>query len=588
MWLALAGTLPLLAVGSGAIATANPTVPPRNGLIAVYGGDGLYLVDPAAGSAARVPRTEEAGDAAWSPDGTRLAVTLWGADDETSDVFTMKPDGSDRALVIRDASSPTWSPDGKWLAVVREHYSEEGSGLGVVSVDGEEERVLLPRAGAPPVPISAPAWSPDGKLIAFVGDGARVELVTPDGERQGGFDAEANGTSLSWSPDSSRLAFDRFLETKADVRHVVVVLDLATGKETLLRGEQLGAQEPAWSPEGDQIAFISMRLKATQPPTTTGHSCGGEPYDISLWAMRPDGAKAHQLAEGDFYGRVSWGRAVESSVPPAPAADQEPAPVAEPQPAPAADVPPASQKPEPAKPAATSRPARAPLAKNEVPAATKGLIAVRGSNAIYLVDPDSAEAHKVSRTADMIAPAWSPDGSLLAVERVEKAGGSNIYTIGPDGSQPQLVAENASAPSWSPDGGRIFVVRNECSAACEAEDEDANVLYSVRPDGSDLRRVDLEEADFDDPRELAWRIDGTPIGFFDDESVSGPGSFDTAEAAWSPDETRIAFIGALSPTDEEASADTVTAGLWIVSADGGTPQLLLEGASGWPSWSPTK
>jgi Tol biopolymer transport system component len=185
----------------------------------------------------------------------------------------------------------------------------------------------------------------------------------------------------------------------------------------------------------------------------------------------------------------------------------------------------------------------------------------------------------------MIAPAWSPDGSLLAAERVDEGGASSVYTIKPDGTQPQLVVKNASAPSWSAAGDAIFVVRNECSTPCEPEDDEANVRYSVRPDGSGLQRVDLE-ADVNDPRELAWRSDGSPLWFFEDGSAGadGPGTFDSSAAAWSPDETQIAFIGALGPSDDDASADTITAGLWIVSADGGTPRLLLKGASGWPSW----
>jgi Tol biopolymer transport system component len=592
LWLVFLGLLPVLLVGSGPGAGAStPALPPHNGLIVVHGDDGLYLVNPTAGSAALMPGTAEAIDASWSPDGTRLAATFWSDNAESLGVYTMNPDGSDRQFVVSDGSSPSWSPDGEWLAVVREDYSERGDGgsrLLVARADGSEERLLLPEGGAAPAFVSSPAWSPDGKLIAFVGDGGRIELVTPDGKSQAGFDAEAIGSNLSWSPDSARLAFDSYRESTSKERHVIVVLDLATGKETVLPGEQDGAQAPDWSPEGDQIAFLSNSNQPTQPTaptTTTTHSCGGEPSVSYLWTMRPDGTKAHRLAETAFYGRVSWGRADEALPAPAPVAEQQPAPApgADQQPAPAADVPPAAPEETPG-PSVTSEPVPSPVAQTtEAPSTSKGLIAVRGSNAIYLVNPDSAAVDKVPGTADMIAPAWAPDDSLLAVERVAKEGGSSVYTIRPDGTKAQLVLENASAPSWSSSGDRIFVVRNECSTACEPEDDEANVLYSVRPDGSDLQRVDAAEPDLYEARELAWRTDGSPIWFFEDGSANSPGSFDTSAAEWAPDESRIAFIGALTPTDDEA-ADTVAAGLWIVSAEGGTPQLLLEAASGRPSW----
>jgi Tol biopolymer transport system component len=329
LWLVFLGLLPILLVGSGPGAGANtPALPPQNGLIAIYGVDGLNLVDPAVGSAVTVPETWDATDAVWSPDGTRLAMTLWGVEGTAPGVYTMKPDGSDRVLVTTGlVSSPTWSPDGEWLAVVRTPDSElgdEGSRLVVVSADGGDERVLLPKAGATPIYFTTLAWSPDGKLIAFVGNDGRIGLVTPDGEKGGVFDVNAAG-SLSWSPDSSRLAFDSFRETKSDSRHAVVVLDVATGKETLLLGEQDGARGPAWSPEGDQIAFLSMRLRASEPTTTT-HSCGGEPYETHLWSMRPDGTKARRLAKGEFSSGPSWGRAAEMVSTPASVADQQPVP----------------------------------------------------------------------------------------------------------------------------------------------------------------------------------------------------------------------------------------------------------------------
>ena len=180
-------------------------------------------------------------------------------------------------------------------------------------------------------------------------------------------------------------------------------------------------------------------------------------------------------------------------------------------------------------------------------AAPTGSIAVRGKDGIYLVDPDSAKAAKVPGTAEMSAPAWSPDMRLLAVEKAEKGGGTSIYTISPDGSHPQLVLPNASLPSWSAEGDRIFGVRSDCATACEPEDDDANVLYAVNLDGSDVQRVDFEEADVYNGRELAWPTDGSAIHFFEEGSLTGPGSFDSSAAIWSPDGAQLVFAGSARP-----------------------------------------
>ena len=237
-----------------------------------------------------------------------------------------------------------------------------------------------------------------------------------------------------------------------------------------------------------------------------------------------------------------------------------------------------------AKAKAVSKPARTlRVHRLRSTASATDLIAVRGEGAIYLVDPSSGAARKVPGTIEMSAPSWSPNLKLLAVEKVEKGGGASVYTIRPDGTDRQLVLENASAPSWSAEGDRIVVVRGECSAPCDPEDDDANVLFSVRVDGSDVQRVDLEESDAYASRELAWPTDGSSIHFFADGSRSGPGSFDSSAAAWSPDGAWLAFTGALGPTEDESASN----GLWLVSADGGAPRLLLTGASGRPSWGVT-
>jgi Tol biopolymer transport system component len=576
IWLALAGILPLLAVGSGATAGTSNS-PPQNGLIAVQGVDGIYIVDPRTETARLVPKSEELGDPAWSPDGTTLAVTSSRAG--SYDVYTMKPDGNERRLVLRNAWHPSWSPDGKQLVVVRRACgstdstipcsSDEqgGTSLAIVNADGTGVRALGSKESRDAL---APEWSPDGKLIAFVDYAGKIKLVTPDGESVPMTAAPTTSASVSWSPDSSKLAYDRYDEKSAG--SVVVVVDRASDRETVLRGQQSGAEAPVWSPEGDQLVFNSMEVDRS----TASGSCRDH-FPSRLWVMALDGTKAHQVGTGYLaYGAASWARAVDSAtVLPPIRASTETAP-------PNPTVTPAAPPTATAAPPATPQPTATATPKRATPnAPPNGSIAVRGEDGIYLVDPDSAKASKVPGTAEMSAPEWSPGMRLLAVEKTEKGGGTSIYTIWPNGSHPQLVLPNASLPSWSPDGDRIFAVRSECTTACEPEDDDANVLYAVNLDGSDVQRVDFEEADVYTSRELAWPTDGSAIHFFDEQSLTGPGSFDSSAAIWSPDGAQLVFAGSLGPADEPGTRKT---GLWIVSADGGRPHLLLSGASGRPSW----
>jgi Tol biopolymer transport system component len=596
--LALVAALLLLSVGSGA--TASSTTPPRNGLIAVYGPKGISVVDPRTGTTKLLPDTFATIDPAWSPDGKLLAVTSNPGDAVYSmkpdylgygfAVYTMKPDGSQRKLVVENAHSPSWSPDGKQLVVVQESAEPdaETNSLAIVNADGSGAHTLDVDAGRNFDVVSAPEWSPDGKLIAFVDGDQSIRLVSPDGKAAPIPPAATEGNGLSWSPDSTKLAFDRYVDSKVGGRLVAVVLDVATGRETVFKGEQNGAQSPVWSPEGDQLAFLSLSERTT--PSTTFHSCGGDAFVSQLWVMAPDGTKAHRLVEGEYYGPPSWARSLEPAD--APPADSEPeqpplpAPPAdtapEPLPAPSADTAP-EQQPLPA-PAADEAPAaKAPVLAKRLAssASTDGLIAVRGSDALYLTNPDSGSTRKIPDTSDMVAPAWSPDAKLLAVERVGKSE-SSIWTIRPDGTDPRLVLPNASLPSWSPAGDRIYAVRNECTTPCEPEDEADNVLFSVRTDGEDVRKVEYEE---DVDREFAWAPDGDAIGFFADENASDPGTFDSDAATWSPDGFWVAFVGAVGPFDDEAATAPPPYGLWVVSAEGGTPRLLVKGASGRPSWA---
>ena len=167
-------------------------------------------------------------------------------------------------------------PDDQQIAtqladVVRQHAPVVFTRDGAVFLDGPtggQEDALTRPLGA-----VYPSWSPDRSKIAFIS--------TVEGERR--FNGtlmimEGDGSDLRavaydvlpyswpvWSPDGTRLAFtsiSRF-DTETFTGAIALhVYDVATGDETDLTGSQLPhAAIPTWSPDGNQIAFVSNSVE---------------------------------------------------------------------------------------------------------------------------------------------------------------------------------------------------------------------------------------------------------------------------------------------------------------------------------------
>jgi Tol biopolymer transport system component len=134
------------------------------------------------------------------------------------------------------------------------------------------------------------AWSPDGTKIAFFGDGLTVMDADGSNIRKVDINAGAicNLMPPLWSPDSKKLAViwsktdafcDSGVEAKGYSGTEIVLVDVESGKGYSLTPDQgRGYLDPAWSPDGTWLAFISAQIGEYQ-----------------LWVANANGSNQHQL-----------------------------------------------------------------------------------------------------------------------------------------------------------------------------------------------------------------------------------------------------------------------------------------------------
>lgn len=140
--------------------------------------------------------------ASWTANGKYIYFN----EGNSSQVYRVKPDGSDLKVVAegRDANV---SPDGKKLV-----YTQKGLkawGVWVMSVDGSNRQQIVPNESE--IGGIAPVWSADGKKIAYsmqVGDYAEIFVCNADGsENKQLTDLKQISSSPTFSPDGTFLTF---------------------------------------------------------------------------------------------------------------------------------------------------------------------------------------------------------------------------------------------------------------------------------------------------------------------------------------------------------------------------------------------
>ena len=192
-------------------------------------------------------------------------------------IVRRNPNGERRRITngLRDYY-PTWSPDGKQIAFVRPFGEVGFSHLFVLDADGSG----LHQVGSLATDSSGLSWSPDSSRIAF-GDGTGISTVEPDGS--GLERLISKGSSPAWSADGKTIAFTRIPELFAMDADGGNVHRLVALRNTSGHLYSLGA--PAWSPDAEHVVFVRTDILRQFKP-------GGVTIDVA----DADGTKQRTVA----------------------------------------------------------------------------------------------------------------------------------------------------------------------------------------------------------------------------------------------------------------------------------------------------
>src|SRR5262249_18620744 len=124
---------------------------------------------------------ENVGDADWSPDGEKLAVTVFVP--ESRHWHLEYPIGKILFDTINWISTPKVSPDGKWVAIA-DHENPSGDdqgGVAIIGIDGHEKKLSSGWTS-----VEGIVWSPGGDELWFsasnAGSSDNLRGVTLDGK----------------------------------------------------------------------------------------------------------------------------------------------------------------------------------------------------------------------------------------------------------------------------------------------------------------------------------------------------------------------------------------------------------------------
>ncbi len=274
-----------------------------------------------------------------------------------------------------DAPGPIGTSANGPIAFVRS-AGREADLLEVEAISGEE-RVWFAGRGT----VSTPAWSADGRSLAYAwrdptAGGYRIRVADADGSNDRPVTpGDAIDASPAWSPEGDRIAFS----SNRDGPRFGVFVMAADGSAPV---RLVDGQDPAWSPTGEWIAFVRLVDGAR---------------DVFL--IRPDGRDLRNITAG---------RADDTD------------------------------------------PAWTPDGTGIIFASDRG-----GDFDLYRTRPEGGTVTRLTEgSEDDRSPAVSPDGALVAFSR-QTSSSADLWVVGEDGVERRLTDDPLFDvdPAWQPHSG---------------------------------------------------------------------------------------------------------------------------------------